>query len=138
VDVVKGWTPPLNPEVVVGEIADVLSAYRVNRVTGDRYAGAWVDTAFQRHGITYRPSEKNKSDLYLSFEALVNTRRVEFPKQKQLITELVNLERRRSKSGKDSIDHPPRGSDDLANSLAGVCHVLSTLEGSAFKDCDLR
>jgi hypothetical protein len=138
VDCVKGWQPPLNPEGVVAEITNVLRAYRVNRITGDRYAGAWVEQAFLKNGITYLPSAKAKSDLYLHFEALVNTRRVEFPKQKQLITELVNLERRRSKSGKDSIDHPPRGSDDLANSLAGVCHVLSTLEGSAFKDCDLR
>src|SRR5262249_27593265 len=41
-------------------------------------------------------------------------------------TEFRRLERRRGRSGKDTIDHPPRGSDDIANAVAGVTWV--TLE----------
>lgn len=138
VDCLRGWQPPLNPESVVGEIKEVLKAYRVRRVVGDKYAGNWVSSAFDKVGITYLPAAKPKSDLYLHLESLVNTFRAEIPKHKQLITELVNLERRRSKSGKDAVDHPPRGSDDYANAVAGALYVLSTMEGSAFALCDLR
>jgi hypothetical protein len=138
VDCLRGWQPPLNPESVVGEIATILKSYRVNRVVGDKYAGNWVSSAFDKVGITYLPAAKPKSDLYLHLESLVNTFRAEIPKSKQLITELVNLERRRSKSGKDQVYHPPRGSDDYANAVAGALYILATMEGSAFALCDLR
>ena len=43
-----------------------------------------------------------------------------------MIEELRRLERRRGRTGKDSIDHPAYGgSDDLANATAGVVHLLS-------------
>jgi hypothetical protein len=35
----------------------------------------------------------------------------------------AGLERRTSRSGKDSIDHAPGGHDDLANAVAGVVHL---------------
>jgi len=126
------------PEKAVKEISEILSEYHISRITGDRYAGEWVASAFDKHNINYTVCSKAKSDLYLSLEAYVNTKRVEFPKEKRLIDELVNLERKRGQSGKDTIDHPPRGSDDFANSLAGVCHVLLSVENSLFADCDLN
>jgi hypothetical protein len=42
-----------------------------------------------------------------------------------LKTEFRRLERRRGRSGKDSIDHPPRGSDDTANAVAGAMWLVS-------------
>jgi hypothetical protein len=33
---------------------------------------------------------------------------------------LVALERRTARSGRDSIDHPPGGRDDVANAVAGA------------------
>src|SRR6478735_867284 len=36
------------------------------------------------------------------------------------IFELGNLERRTARGGRDSIDHPPGGKDDLANAAAGA------------------
>jgi len=44
----------------------------------------------------------------------------------------VSLERRRGKSGKDSIDHPIRGSDDRANAVAGLCYEGMKKEGLLF------
>jgi hypothetical protein len=96
-----------------------------------------VSSAFENKEIVYSHCEKNKSDLYLGFEGFINTARVELPDNTQLITELTNLERRRGKSGKDSVDHPPRGSDDYANAVAGICYVLTSIENSAFAGCDL-
>jgi hypothetical protein len=38
----------------------------------------------------------------------------------KLVNQIVALERRVARGGKDSIDHPPNGHDDLANAVAGV------------------
>jgi hypothetical protein len=34
------------------------------------------------------------------------------------------LERRTTRGGKDSIDHPPGGRDDVANAIAGAVHLV--------------
>jgi hypothetical protein len=137
VDLLKAWDPPFNPSEVVREIKDILLGYRINRITGDRYAASWVSEAFEKEGINYSQCEKTKSALYLAFEGYINTGQVDLPKDKLLITELTNLERRRGKSGKDHVDHPPRGQDDRANSIAGLVYLLKSLENSAFQGCDL-
>src|SRR5262249_4903704 len=40
-----------------------------------------------------------------------------------LLTQLVGLERRTARGGRDSIDHPPGAHDDLANAVAGLAAV---------------
>ena len=39
------------------------------------------------------------------------------------LTQLVGLERRTARGGRDSIDHAPGAHDDLANALAGLAAV---------------
>jgi hypothetical protein len=121
-DCLKDWIPPFNPESVVKEISDTLKQYRMDKVTGDRYAASWVESAFTKQGIRYTSCEKSKSDLYLNAEGFINTGIVELPNNPKLINELCALERRKGKAGKDSVDHPPRGSDDLANACAGLVY----------------
>jgi hypothetical protein len=137
VDSLRGWKPPFNPDEVVAEIVEGLRRYGVNTVTGDRYAASWVSSSFEKHKIRYEHCAKVKSELYLDFEGFVNTGRVELPESERLVNELVSLERRRGRSGRDIIDHPPRGSDDHANAVAGLCHILDIGAGSAFSGCDL-
>jgi len=124
----RGFEPPFNPENVVEMIAEALTAHRITSVTGDRYAAEWVSSAFEKNGISFLPSTKPRSDLYLTLESYINTNRIQYPADKRLIRELSNLERRRGRRGRDIIDHPPRGSDDYANSVAGICHVLMNTE----------
>jgi hypothetical protein len=125
VDQIRGWRPPLDPSEIVGEVKKICTQYRVARVMGDRYGAAWVSSAFEKIGLRYEVCPLVKSDLYLALEGIINMRRVELPDNKQLISELRNLERRRGPSGKDKIDHPPRGSDDLANAVAGLATMLN-------------
>ena len=40
----------------------------------------------------------------------------------RLINQLAALEWKTSRGGKDTIDHPPAGHDDVANVVAGVAH----------------
>ena len=45
----------------------------------------------------------------------------------KLLNQLVSLERRTSRVGRDIIDHPPNGYDDLANVVAGAVLLLTTV-----------
>ena len=132
VDLLKAWEPPFNPQVVVQEAGEVLGQYRVDKVSGDRYGAAWVESAFDKVGIRYQPCEKVKSDLYLNLEGFINTARVEMPNDAKLIRQLTSLERRRGRGGRDSVDHPPRGQDDLANAVAGLCYEAMESEKLLF------
>ena len=51
---------------------------------------------------------------------MINSQRVELLDLPKLKTQLVALERRTGRAGKDSIDHPPGARDDIANACAGV------------------
>jgi hypothetical protein len=51
---------------------------------------------------------------------LVLSGRCELLDLKRLINELRDLVRRPRSGGRDLVDHPPRGSDDLANAVAGA------------------
>ena len=119
-DCVREMTPPFSPDHVVREFAATLSDYGVSVVVGDRYAGEWPVDAFRRHGIEYEPAERTKSDLYMSFLPLLNSRRIELLEHPRLFRQLCGLERRTAWGGRDSVDHGPGGHDDVANAAAGA------------------
>lgn len=125
VDVARRWPAPHEPARVVEEMAGVLREYRVARVVGDRYAGEWPRQEFGRHGIGYEPASQDKSRLYLDFLPLVLSGRCELPDVRRLVSELRDLVRRSRAGGRDVVDHPPRGSDDLANAVAGAVVVAA-------------
>ena len=62
------------------------------------------------------------SDAYDQLKAALYDGRVEIPNDQKLFTELRTLERN-TKTGK--IDHPPHGSKDIADALAGVVSQIS-------------
>jgi hypothetical protein len=76
--------------------------------------------AFREHGIAFEQSARPKSDIYGDLLPLLNAGRVELLDNLRLAAQLVGLERRTARSGRDSIDHAPGGHDDLANAVAGV------------------
>ena len=117
---------PFSPESVVAEFAGVLKSYGVRSVSGDRYAGEWPAEAFRRHAIEYLPSEVPKSGLYQGLLPLLTSGRAELLDEPRLITQLVGLERRTARGGRDSIDHAPNAHDDLANAVAGVLTMIGT------------
>jgi hypothetical protein len=58
--------------------------------------------------------------LYCDLLPLLNSKRVELLDNPRLAAQLVGLERRTVRSGRDTVDHTPGGHDDLANVVAGV------------------
>lgn len=124
VDALRERTAPFDPESVVEEFAALLRTYGVGRVTGDRYAGEWPRQAFQKRGIEYGLSELPKSGLYIDLLPRLNANTIRLADNPRLVNQLAALERRTSRGGKDSIDHPPNGHDDIANAVAGLAaHV---------------
>jgi len=119
-DLVREVRPPFSPESVVSEFARTLRDYHVFTVTGDRYGGEWPAERFREHGIRYAVAEKPKSDLYREFLPLLNSNRIGLLDHPRLIAQLCGLERRTARGGRDSIDHPPGGHDDIANVVAGM------------------
>ena len=119
-DAVHEWRAPFDPSVVVKEASDITRKYRCSKITGDDYSAEWTAEAFKKHRITYEKSEKNKSELYLALIPAVNAKQVELLDHPRLLEQLRRLERRKGRTGRDSIDHPPRLSDDLVNAVAGA------------------
>lgn len=133
VDAIRSRKPPFSPEAVIADYAELARSYGCTSVTGDRYGGEFPRELFRKHGVSYELSDRPRSDLYRDLLPLMNSGRVELPESDQLMKELVGLERRVSRSGKDSIDHGPGGHDDMANSVAGA--VVNTVGKGKPQSC---
>lgn len=129
-DVIRERRPPFSPEGVVAEFCKTLHAYGIQRVTGDRYAGEWPREQFRKLGIAYDLSEKPKSAIYQDLVPTINSAKVTLLDEPRLINQLVGLERRTARGGRDSIDHEPGGHDDVANAAAGA--IVMCGQGSSF------
>ena len=119
------------PAAIVAEYADLLKAYGIREARSDRYGGSWPADEFSRHGIRIEASAKPKSELYQDTLAALNSGRVELPPDDRMQTQFMALERRTSRSGRDTIDHPPNGHDDRANSIAGLVATNPTRDPAA-------
>jgi hypothetical protein len=124
-DLIPGHKPPLDPGAVAAEFASLAKSYGCRKIVGDAFAGEWVAGAFKDAGLSYETSPLKKSALYLESLPHFNQGRVRVPEHKSLLKELRLVERRVHRSGKDSVDHPRNGSDDLANALCGCLHVAT-------------
>jgi hypothetical protein len=124
-DVVRGVPAPFDPQSVTQEFAALAKQYSCQKVTGDNYSADWVTAAWRAAGFTYERSEKNKSQIYLEALPLFTRHLISLPDHKHLLRELRLLERRTHRSGKDSVDHGPRGNDDHANALCGAAVLVS-------------
>jgi hypothetical protein len=119
-DVVRAWAPPFDPATVIAEAAELVRSYGVSEIHGDRYAAEFVVSAWRQQGCRYTASKRDRSTIYLNLLPLINAQAVRLLEHDLLRRELVSLERRRGAAGKDRIDHPRSGHDDVANSVAGV------------------
>ena len=126
-DYVGERRPPFSPEQVAAEYAEVLKSYGVTTVQSDRYAGEWPVEVFARHGVTVEQSAAAKSDLYRELLPLLNSGRCELLDHPKLHAQLLSLERRTARGGRDSIDHPPNGHDDVVNAAAGALVTASAV-----------
>lgn len=133
VDAMRERRPPFSPDAVVKDFASLLKTYGIRSVTGDRYAGEWPREAFRKHGIEYELSEQTRSDLYRDMLPRLNSKTADLLDSDVLVLQIANLERRVTRGGRESIDHPPNGHDDLANAVAGLISLCAKPEFKARK-----
>src|SRR5262249_89983 len=119
-DLIREVKPPFSPAAVVRAFAAILRAYGIFAVRGDRYGGIWPRERFAAHGIDYQPASKATSDIYLELLPILNSNRAELLDHPRLIAQLCQLERHATGSGKERIEHPPGGHDDVVNAVAGA------------------
>lgn len=124
-DALRERRPPFSPESVVEEFVATLRSYNVSKIEGDRYSGEWVREPFRRSGIHYQPADRPKSDLYRDALPAFNSGKIELLDNRRLVQQLVGLERRVSRGGRDSIDHAPGSHDDIANVCCGALLLAS-------------
>jgi hypothetical protein len=125
-DLVREFRPPLDPQVVVEEIAKAVRPYRITKVTGDAYAGEWVSSVFRTYGLGYQTADKPRSEIYLETGPLLAQGRIRLIDVPRLTSQLRQLERRSGPSGRDRVDHGPGGFDDICNAALGAIYYVST------------
>jgi hypothetical protein len=123
-DAIRAVRAPFDPSEVVKDYSNFLKSHGLHTIIGDNYGGEWPKAEFAKQGISYELAENTKSELYLAMVPTVCSRKVELLDNEKLKTELRRLERKTARNGRESIDHPPRGSDDIANAVAGVTWLV--------------
>jgi hypothetical protein len=119
VDVIREVRPPFSPADVCRDFAGVLHAYGCSVAEADRWAGGFPVEAMSKFGVRLVPCERVKSEIYADALGVINSRACELPDVPRLFAQLVALERRTGRGGRDAIDHPPGGHDDLVNAALG-------------------
>jgi len=119
-DVVRSWKPPFNPSGAIAEASEVLKKYGLREVSGDRYAPGFVAEHFRTNGITYKTSDRTRSEIYLELLPGVNAARVLMLDDPEMLREFRGLERTRGRAGRDRVDHRRGDHDDRANASAGA------------------
>lgn len=112
--------PPFSPNAAVEQVAALALEYGCTSIEGDRYAAGFVVDAFGKAGIRYVPTERDRSQIYLEALPLFSSGRARLLDHKKLANQFVSLERRTVSSGRDKVDHPKGGHDDLSNAAAGA------------------
>jgi len=137
IDFIQRYKPPHSPYQVIGSMSEELRRYGIKKITGDNYSAEFVKQAFQSNGIAYQKSELPKSQLYLELLPRICSGEIELLDDEISINQLASLERRTRSGGKDIIDHPQGGMDDIANAIAGVACTTSAKQiiiGGLFRD----
>jgi hypothetical protein len=129
IDAVREVRPPFSPEAAIAELARYAEAIASTSSRAIGTAESFREEGFAKCSIRYELSAKPKSDLYRDFLALLNSRRVVLPKHEKIVQQLVGLERRTSRGGRDSIDHAPEATMIWRNSVAGVAEVITSGRG---------
>lgn len=122
-DAVRHWPAPHDPLVVARQVAEFLAGYGLTAARADQYSAEFAVSAYREAGVELLTSELSRSEAYLHMLPVFTTGRVEIPDDPRLRQELLALERRTGRSGKDSVDHPPHGHDDVANAAALAIHA---------------
>jgi len=130
VDAIRVTAPPFSPQTVAREYARFLNRYGLTSVSSDHYGGEFAVELFANEGIRLEQTAQSKSSIYEAFLPLLNSGRAELLDNDRLRGQLLGLERRSGRTGRDSIDHPVGGHDDAINAVAGALLLAGVSENT--------
>ena len=122
---------PFDPATATKMVAQFLANYGLREAIGDRYGAQWVVAEFERCGIYYKHSQRDRSVIYLDTLPLFTSGRVRLLENARLVSQFAGLERKTSSMGRDKVDHGPGGFDDLCNAASGA--LVNAVNGSRNK-----
>lgn len=131
VDACRYWPAPHDPVAVAKEVAEFLAGYKLTSAVADQYGAELSRSIYSEAGVSLMPAEVNRSEAYLACLPLFTSGRIEIPDDPRLRSELLSLERRTGRTGKDAVDHHAGLHDDLANSVCLAAWRASKQSASA-------
>jgi hypothetical protein len=131
---VRRWPAPHDPAKVAVEVAEFLRTYGLASAMADQYGAEFTVSAYREAGVDLIAAPITRTEAYLHLLPLFTTGRIEIPDEPVLRTELLALERRTGPSGRDVVDHPPRGHDDVANAVALAAYLSRPSEAVSAAD----
>ncbi len=127
-DFVLAIRPPKNGEINYEKIRHLIYMLRdkglnIEYVTMDSFQSTDMLQQLRTQGFkTAQRSLDKEAFPYELFKSAIMQGRIRAPMHERARREIMRLERD-PKTGK--IDHPPQGSKDCADAMAGVCHTLT-------------
>jgi len=126
IDLVTRFVPPPGGEIDLTEVKAFIvhlleRKFKIKIFSYDTWQAAHISQELEHRGVTVKNKciQKTEHDF---LKEQIYSGNVIIPKNEVLATELKNLILIRG----DKINHPPSGSKDLADAVAGVCHGLMT------------
>jgi hypothetical protein len=135
-DCVREIVPPFSPDVACHEAAQTMQRYGLSTCTSDKYGGVWPQAKLAEFGVRCAQSAEPKSELYLRLLPLLNSGKIMLLDNRKLRAQLLSLERRTSRSGRDSVAEPSssQSHDDVCNAACGAV-VLAHCAPPIRADC---
>ena len=124
-DCVKKWTSqngvPLNPTLILEELAPILKEYKVGILYSDQYQLESLQQLALKMSLTIEGvdfTSKSKAKIYGSLQQLINQKRLVLLDDPRQVDELVSLERKLTALGGVQVAAPAGRHDDMASVLA--------------------
>ena len=137
VDAVRYWTPTANQSVDFTDVKDYIISlkergFNLQRVTFDRWNSHDLMQQLKAYGINTEllsVSKKHYEDMSL----LVTEERLNGPAINLLVEELLQL-----RIVRDKVDHPRKGSKDLADAVCGSIYNAISLSKKGTKEIEIH
>lgn len=129
VDLVLQVVPPPGEEIILGDIRRIIyelhaHGYMITHVSLDSFQSRDTLQQLQQKGYAADlVSVDTSMEPYETLKTALYENRLFVYEYPPLVRELQQLER---DSMRRKVDHPPKGSKDVADALAGVCYTLNT------------
>jgi hypothetical protein len=126
VDAIKYWTPEPSKLISLVEVRDFIEGlarhFKVRKITFDQWQSAAMIEYFQTQGFDAERLSVGK-EHYNDFKLMVLDERISIPYDEILIKEMNTI----AIMPNGRIDHPRKGSKDLADAVCGAAYNAATL-----------